>query len=100
MGWDVLYALPLFHLPTEVINNRQHLLPITLFLKPSSMIPITGMTGPHEVRYEIATGRITIYSDEGKEITEKFDFNYIVTVYRQKEFTLKRNLLLSRIRSG
>lgn len=81
LGCDVFYALPLFHLATEVVLYRQHLLPMTLYLKPSAMIPATGMTGHHEVRYNIATGLITIHSDEGVEITERFDFKDIVNLY-------------------
>jgi hypothetical protein len=77
MGWDVFYALPLFHTPTDVINKRQHLLPETLYLKPSWMIPIGGipaMVGHHEVRHNLTTGITTIHSDEGKEINQSFDF--------------------------
>lgn len=76
-GWDVFYALPLFHTPTQVINERQHLLPKTLYLKPSWMIPVGGvpaMVGHHEVRYNVSTGVITIHSDEGNEINQSFDF--------------------------
>lgn len=77
MGWDVFYALPLFHTPTQVITNRQHLLPKTLYIKPSSMIPVGGisaMVGHHEVRHNLTTGITKIYSEEGKEINNKFDF--------------------------
>lgn len=77
MGWDVFYALPLFHLPTDVINKRQHLLPETLYLKPSWMIPVGGipaMVGHHEVRHNLTTGITTIHSDEGNEIGQSFDF--------------------------
>lgn len=77
MGWDVFYALPLFHLPTDVINKRQHLLPETLYLKPSWMIPVGGipaMVGHHEVRHNLTTGVRTIHSDEGNEIDQSFDF--------------------------
>lgn len=85
MGCDVFYALPLFHLATEVVANRQHLLPMTLYLKPSAMIPATGMTGHHEVRYQRATGKITIHSNEGVEIKERFDFNDIANLYSQQD---------------
>lgn len=81
MGCDVFYALPLFHLATDVVSNRQHLLPMTFCLKPSAMIPVTGMTGHHEVRYNLATNVITIHSDRGFEINERFDFNDILNLY-------------------
>jgi hypothetical protein len=77
MGWDVFYALPLFHTPTHVITNRRRLLPLTLYLKPSWMIPVGGipsMVGHHEVRHNLTTGVTTIYSEEGSEINNKFDF--------------------------
>ncbi len=81
LGWDVFYALPLFHLPSEIITHRQHLLPKTLYVKPSSMIPVGGvsaMTGHHEVRHNAVTGVTTIYSEEGKRIRSKFNlFDYI-----------------------
>jgi hypothetical protein len=77
MGWDVFYALPLFHTPIQVINNRRKLLPMTLYLRPSWMIPVGGiaaMTGHHEVRHNLTTGVTTIHSEEGREIENKFDF--------------------------
>jgi hypothetical protein len=77
LGWDVFYALPLFHKPIEVISKRQHLLPETLYLKPSWMIPVGGipaMIGHHEVRHNLTTGVTTIFSNEGKEISQSFDF--------------------------
>jgi len=82
-GFDVFYALPLFHLATEVVANRQHLLPMTLFLKPRNMIPASGMTGHHEVRFNIDTGRITIHSDDEVEIEERFNFNDIANLYNR-----------------
>lgn len=77
IGWDVFYALPLFHTPTQVITNRRHLLPMTLYLRPSWMMPIGGisaMVGHHEVRHNLTTGVTTIYSEEGSELNQQFDF--------------------------
>lgn len=77
MGWDVFYALPLFHTLPHVINNRRHLLTMTLYLRPSWMIPVGGivaMVGHHEVRHNLTTGVTTIQSDEGRVIEIKFDF--------------------------
>lgn len=85
LGWDVFYALPKFHLPNEVISNRQHLLPMTLYLKPSSMIPIGGMTGHHEVRYNVTTGSITIHSEEGTPIEDTYTHHNILELFRGNE---------------
>jgi hypothetical protein len=88
MGWDVFYALPLFHTPTHVISNRRQLLPKTLYLKPSWMIPLGGipaMIGHHEVRYNLTTGVTTIYSNEGNQINDKFDFFDFARLLNNKE---------------
>jgi hypothetical protein len=91
MGWDVFYALPLFHTPLQVINNRRHLIPMTLYLRPSWMIPVGGvvaMVGHHEVRHNLTTGVTTIHSDEGNEIENKFDFfDFARILNNDKEFS-------------
>lgn len=74
LGHDVYYALPLFYQPTEVIRFRRRLLIKTLFLKPSWIIPIGSLTGHHEIKYNLTTSRITVHSEEGKEIDKYFDF--------------------------
>ena len=88
MGWDVFYALPLFHTPRQVINNRRHLLPMTLYLKPSSMIPVGGiaaMVGHHEVRHNMTTNITTIHSEEGKEVKGKLDFFDFARILNNRE---------------
>ena len=86
LGWDVYYALPKFHLPNEVVPNRQHLLPLTLFIKPSSMIPVGGvMTGHHDVRYNATTGSITIHSGKGLRVPEYYSHNDIANLFREDE---------------
>jgi hypothetical protein len=83
LGWDVYYALPKFHLPNEVVANRQHLLPMTLFIKPSSMIPTGGnMTGHHDVRYNATTRSIKIHSDKGAPINKYSSHKDIADLFR------------------
>lgn len=85
MGWDVFYSLPIFHTPAQVIANRRHLLSMTLYLKPSWMIPVGGipaMVGHHEVRYNLTSGITTIYSEEGSEINNKLDFSDFARILR------------------
>ena len=98
MGWDVFYALPLFHLPTDVVNKRQHLLPETLYLKPSWMIPIGGipaMVGHHEVRHNLTTKITTIHSETGKEIDQSFDFFDFARKLNSQDSNKRENPLLN-----
>ena len=86
MGWNVYYALPIFYTIDEVIINRQRLLPMTIYIKPSSMIPIGGnMSGKHKVVYNPSANTINIHSEEGSEINERFDFNDIINVINTTE---------------
>ncbi|MBR09190.1 MAG: hypothetical protein CMP48_16095 [Rickettsiales bacterium] len=74
LGHDVFYALPLFYQPSDVIRFRRRLLVRTLFLKPSWIIPVGGLTGHHEIKYNLKTKKLTVFSEEGKEIDRFFDF--------------------------
>lgn len=81
MGWDVFYALPLFHMPADVIAKRRRLLIRTLFIRPRWMIPVGGiaaMKGPHEVRHNLTTGKTFLHSEEGLELSDTYKFDEFV----------------------
>lgn len=83
LGWEVFYVLPLFHLPADVVRDRQHLLPRTLYLRPSWMVPSDGsLTGFHDVRYNLTSGKITIHSDEGQEVNKRYKYTEFVDRFR------------------
>ena len=75
LGYDVLYVLPLFYSPSDVINYRRRLLTKTLFLRPSWLSPkIVDMTGHHSIKYNLTTKSLTFHSEKGKNIDKTYDF--------------------------
>jgi hypothetical protein len=69
-GFDVYYALPLFHTAAELSANRYRLLLNTFWMKPLSIKPKGGPTGYHEVRFDSSSGMWTVLSGEPTDIEE------------------------------
>ena len=74
LGYDVWYALPLFYTPSDIINYRRRLLTKTLFLRPSWIRPIGGMTGHHSIKYNLITNTLTVHSEQSENIGKIYDF--------------------------
>ena len=62
-GLPVRYALPFFHTPLEIAQNRRQLLKFTIWRSPSSLPVPGGGVGHHEVNLDAATGNAWLSSD-------------------------------------
>jgi hypothetical protein len=67
-GNAVYYALPFFHLATEVEMNRRRLLRCTFWRKPSQINPPGGSTGHHDIHFDSSMQRWWVTSDQEHEL--------------------------------
>jgi hypothetical protein len=67
-GHPVFFAFPNFHTLGEVQAHRRRLLTKTFWYRPSQINPAGGPIGHHEVRYDSATKKWTVHSDDPVEL--------------------------------
>jgi hypothetical protein len=79
VGLAVVYAFPLFADEQALRVPRPDLLSATAFVRPSAIRPVGGSTGTHHVRRDMVSGRWTVHSPEGEELSSPMDF---MGVYR------------------
>ena len=63
LGYPVYYALPYFSTLSDVQKNRRKLLLKTFAIRPSTINPIPGPTGHHDVRYDSISGVFSVHSE-------------------------------------
>lgn len=63
LGYPVYYALPYFCTLSDVQKNRRKLLLKTFAIRPSTINPLPGPTGHHDVRYDAVSGVFSVHSD-------------------------------------
>ncbi|WP_369326862.1 hypothetical protein AB6N01_04220 [Alcaligenes nematophilus] len=70
LGYPVYYALPYFSTLSDIQANRRKLLLKTFAIRPSTINPVPGPTGYHDIRYDSSTGLFSVHSEPTALTTE------------------------------
>lgn len=92
MGYPVFFALPHFHLPTEVLSDRRRLLLRTFWIPPSWIRPVGGPNGHHDLIFDTSSRTWSLHSDEESEIRLPLDYDGFLTAINQN--FEKNNLMM------
>lgn len=63
-GHAVFFAFPHFHTLSQIQSHRRRLLVQTSWFKPSQIMPAGGPNGHHEVRFDSATNKWSVHSEQ------------------------------------
>ncbi|WP_294991022.1 hypothetical protein [uncultured Stenotrophomonas sp.] len=69
-GHAVFFAFPYFNTLGQIQSHRRRLLVHTFWFKPSQIMPTGGPNGHHEVRFDSATNKWSVHSDQGSDMPQ------------------------------
>ena len=69
-GHAVFFAFPYFHTLGQVQSHRRRLLLHTFWFKPSQIMPAGGPNGHHEVRFDSATNKWSVHSEQSADMPQ------------------------------